>query len=382
MPGVETKHIPIALPVIGKGEIQAVREVLESGWLTQGPRVAAFEERFAEMHEAKHAVAVTSCTTGLHLALHGMGIGLGDEVIVPSFTWAATANVVVQCGAKPVFIDVDLETYNIDSGKIQQAITDRTRAVIAVHLFGLCAEMDAIKGVVPSGVKILEDAACAAGASYKEIPAGGLGDAAVFSFHPRKSITTGEGGMITTNDNRLAERLRRLRNHGASISEEVRHRGPRPHELPEFNEPGFNLRMTDLQGAVGLEQLKKLDRFITERARWAAWYQQELENIDWLRCPSEPQSGRHGWQSFVTWVDPAKAPASRNELMDRLHARGIATRPGTHAVHDLGAFQHHQSSCPNATECATNTMALPLHNRMTENDYSRVVVALRQINNA
>ena len=155
MPGVESKQIPIALPVIGKGEIQAVREVLESGWLTQGPRVAAFEERFAEMHKVKHAVAVTSCTTGMHLALHGMGIGPGDEVIVPSFTWVATANVVVQCGAKPVFIDVDRKTYNIDPEKIQRAFTERTRAVMAVHLFGLCAEMAAIKGVVPNGVKMV-----------------------------------------------------------------------------------------------------------------------------------------------------------------------------------------------------------------------------------
>ena len=188
--------------------------------------------------------------------------------------------------------------------------------------------------------------------------------------------------MITTNDNRLAERLCRLRNHGASVSEEIRHRGPRPHELPDFNEPGFNLRMTDLQGAVGLEQLKKLDQFIAERAHWAEWYQQGLADIDWLHCPSEPQSGSHGWQSFVTWVNPLIAPVSRNDMMDRLHARGIATRPGTHAVHELGAFQHHQASCPNATECAANTMALPLHNRMTENDYSRVVEVLRQIESA
>jgi dTDP-4-amino-4,6-dideoxygalactose transaminase len=326
------------------------------------------------MHGVRHAIAVTSCTTGLHLALHSMGIGLGDEVIVPAFTWVATANAVVHCGAIPVFVDVDRETFNLDPAQIAAAVTDRTRAIIPVHLFGLSAAMDAIRGVIPEGLKILEDAACAVGAVNEEP----LGDAAVFSFHPRKSITTGEGGMITTNNDALAAKLRRLRDHGASVPEEIRHRGPRPHELAEYNEPGFNLRMTDLQGAVGLEQLKKLDAFITERARWAEWYQHELAGLEWLCCPSEPAHGRHGWQAFVTWVDAAQAPCPRNELMDRLHARGIATRPGTHAVHQLGAYRDHQAHCPIASECAAQSMALPLHNRMTAADYERVVGELKQ----
>ena len=241
---------------------------LESGWVTQGPKVKAFEELFAEKHRVKNALAVTSCTTGLHLALAALEIGPGDEVIVPSFTWVATANVVLYCGAKPVLCDIDLTTFNLDPKAVKKKITPKTKAIIAVHLFGLCADMDAIKEAAP-GIPIVEDAACASGAFYKDQPAGGLGDVACFSFHPRKSITTGEGGMVTTNNDQLAEQMNMLRNHGASISEEQRHHGPKPYILPDFNLLGFNYRMTDLQGAVGLVQLEKMEQFISERQRWA-----------------------------------------------------------------------------------------------------------------
>ena len=379
MTDAEIKSIPISAPVLGVAEIQAVREVLESGWVTQGPRVAAFEERFAKVHKVKYAVAVNSCTSGLHLVLHAMGIGQGDEVIVPAFTWVSTANVVAHCGATPVFVDVERDSFNIDPLLIEEAITDQTRAIIPVHLFGLCANMEAIQKTIPSNLKILEDAACAVGAEYQGTPAGGLGDAAVFSFHPRKTITTGEGGMITTNDEELTESLRRLRNHGASVSEETRHHDPKPHALPVFDDIGFNYRMTDMQGSVGLEQLHKLEQFISERAEWAEWYRQKLSEFEWIRCPVESQHGCHGWQAFVTWIDPDKSPVSRNDLMDRLHARGIATRPGTHALHDLGAYRKYQSNCPVASECAAQTMALPFHNRMTGEDYIRVVEELKRV---
>jgi dTDP-4-amino-4,6-dideoxygalactose transaminase len=377
------RKIQISLPSTGDDEWHATREPLSTGWLTQGPKVAQFEKAFAERHQVPHALATTSCTTALHLILAAMGIGPGDEVIVPSFTWVATANAVLYCGATPVLADVDRQTNNIDPADVARRVTPRTKAVIAVHLFGLCADMDALGAVLPPGVPIIEDAACASGASHKGVPAGGLGLAAAFSFHPRKSITTGEGGMVTTHDKALAETADMLRNHGASISEEQRHRGPRPYLLAEFNLMGFNYRMTDLQGAVGLVQLSKLDRFIEERERWARWYVQELQSIPWLRMPVLPRDGQHAWQAFVTYVDPDKAPMPRNQIMEQLQADGISTRPGTHAIHMLG-FYRTKLGCrpddlPGARDCDVHTMAIPLHNRMSAEDYAYVVERLKQV---
>jgi perosamine synthetase len=373
--------VQISLPSTGEEEWQACREPLMSGWLTQGPKVAAFEKAFSTRHNVKYALATTNCTTGLHLILAAMGVGPGDEVIIPAFTWVATANVVLYCGATPVFADVDRTTNNIDHEDIARKLSPRTRAVIVVHLFGLCADMDAIRGVVPANVKIIEDAACAAGASYKGVSAGALGYAAAFSFHPRKSITTGEGGMVTTNDDQLAQLANMLRNHGASISEEQRHNGPRPYLLSEFNLLGYNYRMTDLQGAVGIVQLAKLESFIQERHHWAEFYRQELSGIDWLRMPVFPENSTHAWQAFVTYVDPQKTRMPRNKIMERLQAAGISTRPGTHAVHMLGyyseLFGFDPNDYPGSRDCDANTMAIPLHNRMTAEDYEYVVKALK-----
>jgi perosamine synthetase len=370
------RQIQIATPSTGDEEWQALREPLTSGWLTQGPKVAEFERQFARRHSVTHALATTSATTGLHLALAALGIGPGDEVIIPSFTWVATANAVMYCGATPVIADIDLKTFNLDPEQISARLTVRTRAVIAVHLFGLCADIDAIKRILPPSVTLIEDAACAAGASLRGMPAGSLGEVGVFSFHPRKSITTGEGGMLTTNNAELAGRAEQLRNHGATVSEAVRHHGARPYLLPDFNLLGFNYRMTELQAAVGIVQLRKLDNFIDERSRAARYYNNRLSRLNWLKLPEEPIDGRHAWQSYVSYVDEQKAPMPRNQMMDRLQQKGIATRPGTHAVHMLGyyrgRFEYAADDFPNARDANDRSLAIPLHNRMSPEDYAYV----------
>ena len=377
------REIPIARPSVGEEEWQALREPIMNGWLTQGPKVEAFERRFAELHGVNHAMATTSCTTALHLALLAVGTGPGDEVIVPAFTWVASANAVLYCGATPVFVDVDPLTFNMDVEQALAAVTERTRAVMPVHLFGLCADTERLRAGLPKAVAMVEDAACATGARLGGRFAGGLGDVAAFSFHPRKSVTTGEGGMVTTDDDAIAERVRRLRNHGASISEEQRHTGPKPYLMADFDVLGFNYRMTDLQGALGLVQIEKLEGFIAERARWAEWYGTALAEIAWLRLPQEPPQGRHAWQAFVCTVDPARAPMTRNEMMEHLHEAGIATRPGTHAVHMLGYYRERYGleadGFPVARDAERHSLALPLHNRMTREDYDHVSYSLRAL---
>ena len=377
------RTVQIALPSMGDEEWHAVREPLSTGWLTQGPKVGEFEKQFAAAHSVKHGLATTSCTTALHLALAALDIGPGDEVIVPAFTWVSTANAVLYCGATPVLADVDRVTNNIDPAAMAAKVTARTKAVMAVHLFGLAADIDTIRQALPAHVAIIEDAACAAGATYKGRAAGTLGTAACFSFHPRKSITTGEGGMLTTNDDALAAKAAVLRSHGASISEEQRHRGAQPYLLPDFDELGFNYRMTDVQAAIGLVQLTKLDGFIAERDRWAAYYRETLAGLGWLRQPVPLANSRHAWQAYVTYVDPATAPMPRNEMMARLHAMGVATRPGTHAVHMLGYYRDRYGLKPDdfpaARDCERNTMAIPLHNKMSDDDYVYVAQCIKSL---
>lgn len=379
---MEKRNIQISLPSLGEEEWQAVREPLFSGWVTQGPKVKEFETLFATRHGVNHALAVSNCTTALHLALLAAGVGEGDEVLLPAFTWVATANAVLYCNATPVFVDVDPVTFNIDPAKIAEKITARTKAIIPVHLFGLCADMDAIRKAA-SGLKIVEDGACAAGAAYKGVAAGGLGDLGCFSFHPRKSVTTGEGGMITTNDEALAHHVDVLRNHGASVSEEQRHKGPRPYILPEFEVMGFNYRMTDLQGAVGTVQIKKLDQYIDERAKWAAWYNESFKNIPWIRTPQYSSDYKHGWQSYVLFIDEKTAPMKRNDIMEYLQQRGIATRPGTHAVHMLKFYAEKYNirpgDYPGAQAANDYSMSIPLHNRMSAEDYAYVAEAIHSI---
>ena len=379
---MKKRIIPISLPVTGEEEWQALKEPLKTGWLTAGTKVRAFEDAFAERHKVKHAIAVTSATTALHLALVALDIKPGDEVIVPAFTWVSTANVVLYQGAEVVFCDIDPKTFNIDPVKLKEKISYRTKAIMVVHLFGLCAPMDEIKSIAGQ-IPIIEDGACAAGSAYKGVPAGGLGKMGCFSFHPRKSITTGEGGMITTNDDELGEKLQILRNHGASISEEQRHNGAKPYLLSDFNALGYNYRMTDLQGAIGEVQLKKLDSFIEERAQWADFYKSELSDVTWLSLPEFSSDYKHGWQSYVLIVDEEKAPYSRNEIMEKLQEKGISTRPGTHAVHMLGFYKEKYNfqpqDYPGAQIANDKSISIPLHNRMVKEDYDYIVHSIKNI---
>jgi len=340
--------IPIAKTKFLEEDYKGVREVLESGWVVQGPKVKAFEDAWCEFTGAKHAVAVTSCTTALHLALITAGIKAGDEVILPSFTWVATANAVEYVGAKPVFCDIDLNTFNIDVEKIEELITNKTRAIIPVHLFGLAVNMDRILSISKQhNLKVIEDAACGFGAYYKNVHAGNFGDFGCFSFHPRKAITTGEGGMITTSNSHAAELLRSLRDHGASVSDLMRHKGNKPYLLPEFPHLGYNYRMTDIQASLGETQMRRADEICDRRNAIAKIFTEELFYVEWLNVPDFDRHYKHGFQSYVCLFTPEKISAGsvekinqqRNKFMDYLFENGISTRPGTHAVHTLEYYR-------------------------------------------
>ena len=376
-------RIQIAVPNLGNEEIAAIQGPIGTGWLTQGPYVKEFERNFSKIHQTEYALATTSCTTALHLMLAASGIGPGDEVIVPSFTWISTANAVLYCGATPIFVDIDLETYNISLGETLKKITSKTKAVIVVDLFGLCVDIEEFRRQLGPDLLLFEDAACAAGASLNGHMAGSISDAAAFSFHPRKSITTGEGGMLTTNNPNLNLVAEKMRNHGAEVSEEERHKGAAPYLLPEFNLLGFNYRMTDLQGAIGVEQLKKLEGFIRERDEQASYYQNQLSDVDWLSLPQKPVNGVHAWQAFVTRVIHSDGAKFRNEVMEILEKDGIATRPGTHAIHLLGfyadTYGFRPQDFPNSLLANETTMAIPLHNQLTRDDQDRVINALKKV---
>lgn len=383
--------IPITKPLFGPEEEAAVLAVLRSGWVAQGPKVAEFEQAFARYVGARHAVATTSCTTALHLAVIAMGIGPGDEVIVPAFTWISTANVVGYVGATPVFADIDLETFNLDPASAKAKITSRTRAIIPVHLFGLSADMDPILALARRhNLKVIEDAACGLGARYRGRHVGTFGDAGCFSFHPRKSITTGEGGMITTDDAGLAEHARSLRDHGATRSDLARHTGRLGFLLPEFPHLGFNYRMTDLQAAVGCVQMGRVEDILIARRRVARVYDESLATVPWLRAPVVPEGYVHGYQAYVCLFQPEPpSPGNtealhkeRNELMEKLEAQGIATRQGTHAAALTAYYRKRRGlelqDFPQSMVAESLSLALPLFPQMTDGDQQRVLQAIRR----
>ena len=370
--------IPISKPYFGDEERAAIVEPLETGWVVQGPKVAEFERLFGAYTGALNSVATSSCTTALHLSLVALGIHPGDEVILPSFTWVATANAIEMVGARPVFVDIDLDTFNIDPDRVEAAITDRTRAIIPVSLFGVSAAIDPIMSLAaPRSLKVIEDAACAVGSWHQGRHAGTIADAGCFSFHPRKAITTGEGGMVITADPDLAQVVRSLRDHGASRSDLTRHLSKRSYVLPEFDRVGYNYRMTDIQGALGVAQMARLEAILELRTERARVYDRWMQGVEWLRPQALPDGCRHGYQSYVCLYRPEdpslsnleELHQSRNNLMDSLEAAGIATRPGTHAVHTLGFYRRkygiQPEDLPNSLIADRLTIALPLYAQMT-----------------
>lgn len=370
----------ITSPFFGPEELSSLQECLNSGWVTQGPFVAAFEDAVARRHQVRHAIACTSCTSALHLAALALKLGPGDEVIVPAFTWVTSANCVEYTGAKAVFADVDPATYNIDCKALRAAITPRTRAIVAVHLFGLAAPMDEINAVAQQhGLAVIEDAACAIGTTYNGKPVGSSGNLTCFSFHPRKIVTTGEGGMVTTNDDGLARAVNSLRNHGATgLPAGDRHR---PYAMGTFDMLGYNFRLSDIQAAVGVAQMKRLDGLLAHRASCAARYRSLLAGMRAFALPPESDKCGHTYQAFVIRLLEG-GKQRRNAIMDHLERHAIQTRPGTHAVHRLGYYRDKYSlrpeDFPMAALCEDTTITLPIFPGMTESDQLMVVERLRE----
>jgi dTDP-4-amino-4,6-dideoxygalactose transaminase len=368
-------EVPFAKPYLRGDEGAAVAEVIASGWVSQGPRVREFEAAFAERVGAAEAVAVSNCTTALHLALHVAGVRPGDEVIVPSMSFIATANAVWQCGATPVFADVDPRTFNLDAGAAERAITERTKAIMPVHQLGLPADMDAFFALADAhGLQLVEDAACAVGATYKGRSIGSLGPMTCFSLHPRKVITTGEGGMITLQDPAVAARLRQLRQHAMDVSDLARH-GARDVVIESYPERGFNYRMTDMQAALGLCQLTCLDHILAERRRLGERYTAAIERIPGLEPPYEPDYAIRTWQSYAVNLT-ADAPIERGELMRRLLLDGVPTRRGVMAIHREGAYADSIVDLPATDLASGSSMMLPLFAGLTDEQQDHVIDAL------
>lgn len=387
-------NIPITKPVFDDCEKEALIKPLSTGWVVQGPYVAEFERLFSQWSGARFSKAASSCTTALHLALEALGIKAGDRVIVPSFTYIASANAVEYTGAGVIFCDIDLRTFNLDINKVEDILEkDKKRtikAIMPVHLFGLCADMSRLMKIAQRyNLRIVEDAACGFGAYINDKHCGTFGDAGCFSFHPRKSITTGEGGMVTTNNEDIADKVSSLRDHGAGKSDLQRHKEKGGSLLPEFNIRGYNYRMTDFQGALGVCQMGKAEFILNGRFERAQWYNNALKGIDGLLEPYVPEGFRHGYQSYVSiytkGADISRLTMSeidtlnilRNKFMDKLQERGIATRQGTHAVHTLGYYRERykldNSDYINAYAADRLSVTLPLYADMTKEEHNYVV---------
>lgn len=371
-------QVPFARPYLTGREGELVAEVIRSGWVSQGPKVREFESAFAARVDAADAVATTSCTSALHLALWVSGVRAGDEVIVPSLSFIASANAVWHCGATPVFADIDPRTYNLSPAAAEAAITSRTRAIMPVHQVGLPADMDEFLEIGERhGLAVVEDAACAIGASYRGRSVGSISPLACFSFHPRKVLTSGEGGMIAVQDPAVAEHLRRLRAHGMDISDLARHNA-KDVIVESYPERGWNYRMTDMQAALGLSQLELLDEILERRAAHCERYNQQLAGLPGLELPFTPADRVRTWQSYCIRLTE-EAPVGRDELMRRLLEAGIPTRRGVMASHLEDAYEHDRPQLTHTEAAARETLMLPLFTDMSVEQQDHVVTTVRSL---
>lgn len=395
---VDTKEfIPIAKPVLGEKEALATHRPILSGWVTQGPEVEAFEDEFAAFVGAKHACAVSNCTVALHLALLTVGVKPGDEVITVSHSFIATANAVRYCGAKPVFVDIQLETFNMDPTLIERVITERTSAILCVHQLGMPCDLKGVMTIAKKyNIPVVEDAACATGSEILwdgkwEHIGKPHGDIACFSFHPRKVITTGDGGMLTTSNQEFDSQFRLLRQHGMSVPDTVRHESKQV-IFESYTTLGYNYRMTDIQGSIGREQVKRLPEIILRRRKLAARYHEELAVNSDITLPIEPEWARSNWQSYCIRLSEKYDQWC---VMQRMLDEGIATRRGVQCAHREPTFPYNEWTCgirEGECDCKENScsrlkkceiaqdygLVIPLYYQMTEEDQDRVIVVLKK----
>ncbi len=373
-------RIPVAKPYLTEEDAKNAYETILSGWVTQGPKVQEFEEKFAEYVGAEYAVAVSNGTAALHLSLEAAGIKAGDEVICPSLSFIATANAISYTGAKPVFAEIDPETYNLDAAHTEALIGEKTRAILIVHQMGFPADIDAFQQLCRRhGLTLIEDAACAAGSSYKGKKIGSHSDLVCFSFHPRKVITTGDGGMITTSDESYYKRLRLLRQHGMSVNDRERHSASKV-ILEEYLELGYNYRLTDIQAAIGIRQLEKLEWLVSERRKIAEKYDQKLREIEGIRIPAEREGYSSNYQSYSICLEGGLQPY-RNTIMQKLLDSGIATRRGIMTIHREGIYRDDTGATrlPVSESISDSSILLPLFVPMEDSEIEYVAEQLKGI---
>ncbi|HWQ28918.1 MAG TPA: DegT/DnrJ/EryC1/StrS aminotransferase family protein [Dehalococcoidia bacterium] len=374
--------LPYNLPDIGEDEIGAVVETLRSGWLAPGPRVQAFEEAFAERIGVRHAIAVTSCTAGMHLALLACGVGPGDEVIVPVITFPATANVVVHAGATPVLADVGPDDLNLDPDAVRERLTGRTKAIMPVHYAGQACPMQELRAIAGErGLRLIEDAAHAFGTMYRGEPVGRTRDAAVFSFYVTKNITTGAGGMVTTDDDAVAEEVRRRRMHGLSANAWDRYTASGT-PFYQVVAPGYNYTMSDLEAALGLAQLRRADAFLVRRRELAGRYAELLSDVPEIALPEEREAG-HSWHLYVIRLRRGALDIDRDAFLREMREEGIGVSvhfiPLHYHPYYREAFGWKRGDYPNAEAAFEEIVSLPLYTRMTDGDVERVAKAVRRI---